>query len=321
MHWDYIMKYILSVLVLFFSTLVQADTLNKIVMFGDSLSDNGNLYEYMKHQLPISPPYYEGRFSNGPVWIELVTQHYYPNSVNTHLLDYAFGGAGVSETDATDDDDDFDEGALFNLTREIDSYLLSHHDRADANSLYALWIGSNNYIALPDFPDQTVRAVNHGIQKEVERLVEKGATHIMLMTVPDLGRTPAGIEFDSIELLTDLTNKHNTTLREGVFLDLKTKYPQVQWIFFDVNHMFLDAMNHPEIYGFHNTTETCYESAMIQPSSTAILKMAASIQPKNNPHACDGYLFFDIIHPTDKAHEFIAEQAVSLLDKENIVFN
>jgi phospholipase/lecithinase/hemolysin len=313
------MKYLLSALVLFFSTWVQADTLNKIVMFGDSLSDNGNLYEYMKHQLPLSPPYYDGRFSNGPVWIELLAKHYYPDSVNVHLLDYAFGGAGVSETDEIDDD--IDENALFNLTREIDGYLLSHHDHADTNSLYIVWMGSNNYMALPDFPDQTVHAVNKGIQKEVERLVEKGATHVMLMTVPDLGRTPGAIEFDSIELLTELTQKHNAMLKDHVLVDLKNKYPQVQWILFDVNEIFLNAVNKPEMYGFNDTTGTCYESVMIEPSSQTILKMAASIQPKANAHACDGYLFFDIIHPTDKAHEFSAEEAVRELSAQHIEFH
>ncbi len=47
-----------------FSGIVADAPLHNIVVFGDSLSDNGNLYEIMKHQLPQSPPYFEGRFSN-----------------------------------------------------------------------------------------------------------------------------------------------------------------------------------------------------------------------------------------------------------------
>lgn len=80
---------------LLWSMVIFANPLNKIVIFGDSLSDNGNLYEYMHHQLPLSPPYYEGRFTNGLDWVELLTQKFYPNSVKAHLEDYAFGGAGV----------------------------------------------------------------------------------------------------------------------------------------------------------------------------------------------------------------------------------
>ena len=101
------MKIILTGLMLFFSTWATATPLNKIVVFGDSLSDNGNLYEYMKHKLPISPPYFEGRFTNGPVWIENIATFYYPDDAEAHLLDYAFGGSGVSEPDDGDEDENY----------------------------------------------------------------------------------------------------------------------------------------------------------------------------------------------------------------------
>ena len=91
------MKIIFTAVILFFSMMASATPLNKIVVFGDSLSDNGNLYEYLKHQLPLSPPYFEGRFTNGPVWIEDLIESYYPTNSNDHLLDYAYGGAGVLE--------------------------------------------------------------------------------------------------------------------------------------------------------------------------------------------------------------------------------
>ncbi len=310
------MRCFLSCLFLFLSSCLYADTLNKFVVFGDSLSDNGNLYEYMKHQLPISPPYYQGRFTNGPVWIENLAESYYGKEANKYLLDYAFGGSGVSESD---DDDDFESGALFNLKREVDSYLLSHHDKADDKTLFVMWMGSNNYIALPDNPEKTLLAVNDGIQKELERLVARGGKYFMVMTVPDLGRTPGAIEFDAIDFLTDLTEKHNAMIKARVDL-LQAKYPDVTWIFFDVNSIFLTALDEPDYYGFRNTTETCYESAMVQPSSKTVLKMAASIQPKTNPEACDGYLFFDIIHPTAPAHIYIADEAHRMLEAAGIRF-
>lgn len=310
------MKYIFSILLLVFSISCQAVTLNKIVMFGDSLSDNGNLYEYMKHQLPISPPYFEGRFTNGPVWIEKLAEHYYRYDVNAHLLDYAFGGSGVAEED---EDDDFEAGALFNLTREVDSYLLSHNDTANDKSLYVVWMGSNNYISLPDDADQSVLQVNNGIEKEIERLISKGATHFMLMTVPDLGRTPGAVEFEAIDFLTGLTNQHNQVLRDRI-ATLQSKYPEVQFILFDVNQIFLQALDHPETYGFTNVTGTCYEAAMVEPSSQTVLKMAASIKPKLNHQACEGYLFFDIIHPTATAHAYIAEEAFKVLNAAQVTF-
>ena len=137
------MKILIALFFFMFSILASAASLNKLVVFGDSLSDNGNLYEYMKHQLPVSPPYFEGRFTNGPVWVELLMKYYYPTDSNAHLLDYAFGGAGVLENDDDDSDDE-----LFTLRREMDSYFLAHQDKADENSLFVVWIGSNNYLAV-----------------------------------------------------------------------------------------------------------------------------------------------------------------------------
>ena len=47
-----------------------AASFSGMVVFGDSLSDSGNLFTFTGEAVPASPPYFEGRFSNGPVWVE-----------------------------------------------------------------------------------------------------------------------------------------------------------------------------------------------------------------------------------------------------------
>src|SRR3990167_8742674 len=47
-----------------------------MIFFGDSLTDNGNFYKKTLKFIPKSPPYQEGRFSNGPTRAELVAEHY-----------------------------------------------------------------------------------------------------------------------------------------------------------------------------------------------------------------------------------------------------
>jgi phospholipase/lecithinase/hemolysin len=251
------------------------------------------------------------------VWIESVAKFYYPHDIEMHLLNYAFGGAGVSDGAEDDADDD----VLFTLHREVDSYLLAHHDKADENSLFVVWMGANNYIAIPDDPQKAILDTNKGIQEELVRLAKKGAKHVVVMTIPDLGRTPAATDFDLVDFLSDLTNQHNSLLKENV-TKLSVQYPDVQWVFFDVNQIFVNALTSPEMYGFHNVTETCYEAVMETPStSLSVLKMAASVKEKSSvEHACDGYLFFDPIHPTTAAHEFIAREAIALLEQEHLVF-
>ena len=308
------MKIILILVTLFVSTMTNAATLNKLVVFGDSLSDNGNLYEYMKRELPLSPPYYKGRFTNGPVWVELLINQYYPNSGKAHLLDYAFGGAGVSETDEDDVDD-----VLFTLSREIDGYLLSHQDKADDTSLYVVWMGANNYLAIPEDADEAVAVVMSGIKRQLQRLVQKGAKHIMVVNVPDLGRTPAAKDFDAVDLLTTLSIKHNVALN-NIVSEMKQIEPSVQWLYFDVNDVMNELLTYPERHGLTNTVDTCYEEMINKPSEKSILKMVSSVQLRTSVDACSGYLFFDPVHPSEPAHVYMAEKTREMLDEAGVKF-
>lgn len=308
------MKSIFTAVILFFSIIVSASPLDKIVVFGDSLSDNGNLYEYLKHQLPLSPPYFEGRFTNGPVWIEDLVRSYYPNNSNQHLLDYAFGGAGILE----EQDDDSE---LFTLNREMDAYFLANHEKADENSLYVVWIGSNNYLGVPDDVEKSVGDVIRGMEHGLHRLVNNGAKQILVLNVPDLGRTPVARELDAVESLSYLAKRHNVLL-EKLIINLKGQYPGVHWIYSDVNLVFDEMINNPSDHGFTNITDTCYEEIIPNDlrKSKSILKMVSSVKPKISSNPCKGYLFFDPVHPTGPAHQLMAEKIKILLDNEGIEF-
>ncbi len=71
----------------------------RVIVFGDSLSDNGNLSATTGN--PPGPPYYRGsngftRFSNGPVWVELLFGNFNSPVQGTGVngnVDLAFGGA------------------------------------------------------------------------------------------------------------------------------------------------------------------------------------------------------------------------------------
>lgn len=303
------MKLLATLGAFLFSGIVAATPLHNIVVFGDSLSDNGNLYEVMKHQLPQSPPYFEGRFSNGPVWIEHLVASYFPADPASHLFDYAFGGAGVSE----EEDDD----ALFTIKREVETYLIAHQDKASEDSLFVVWIGSNNYLGMPSEVEKTLNDVNRGITHSLQRLAEKGAKHILILNLPDLGRTPAAIEFDSIEMMSYFSNEHNKALANTV-TELKQSYPDVNWLYFDMNTMFNHVLEHASDYGFTNITGTCSNSVVDDITRKSVLRMVARVKPNRMNDACDGYLFFDLVHPTGLAHKIMAEKARIMLDSSGV---
>lgn len=304
------MKLLATIGAFLFSGIVWATPLNNIVVFGDSLSDNGNLYKFMKYQLPPSPPYFEGRFSNGLVWIEHVIASYFPENPDVHLLDYAYGGAGVSEEEGADD-------VLFTLRREVNSYLLEHNDKASEDSLFVIWIGSNNYLAFPAEIEQTLHDVHAGIVHSIERLVEKGAKHILVVNLPDLGRTPAAIEFDSVDTMTYFAKEHNNLLSKSID-DFRQEHPDVEWLYYDLHQAFEEVMTHPEDYGFTNITGTCVNSVVEDITKTSVLKMVTSVKPKINADGCTGYLFFDLVHPTALAHQILGKRAKEMLDQAGV---
>lgn len=296
-----------------------ATPLKGFVVFGDSLSDNGNLYAYMKHQLPLSPPYYQGRFSNGPVWIEHLVASYYPIDASSHVSNYAFGGSGVAEPD--EEGEPFNDGAMLTLDSQIDSYLLAHDDKANDSSLHVIWTGANNYLALPEDVHAEVSFVIQGIRRNAEHLLNQGAKHIMLIGLPDLGRVPIAAEFEATEELSQLANTHNAML-EALVQKLQTDYPQVQWIFFPVNNMFQEALDYPLRYGFTNTTGTCYETFDLTPSLQPVLSMAARVKsPALHKNKCDAYLFFDPVHPSARGHMYIGREARKILDDLGMQFD
>src|SRR5580700_5150096 len=74
------------ILVLFSAPgVVLADTFTSVVVYGDSLSDNGNLFA-ATGQPPA--PYFEGRRSNGPVAVEQLA-----TALGVPLHDFAWIGA------------------------------------------------------------------------------------------------------------------------------------------------------------------------------------------------------------------------------------
>ena len=61
----------LAVILLAMSSIANAGPYSNVFVYGDSLSDTGNIYNASGHTIPQSPPYYMGRFSNGPLAVNI----------------------------------------------------------------------------------------------------------------------------------------------------------------------------------------------------------------------------------------------------------
>ncbi len=304
------MRLVFSLFWLILSSCLFAKPLTNIVVFGDSLSDNGNLYKFMQYKIPPSPPYYQGHFSNGPIWIEYLLDSYFPENGSAHLLNYAFGGAAVSH--------ERDENS-FTLKREIDLYLSGNQQKADSTSLFIVWIGSNNYMSVSEDAETTLLQVNNELTQDLTHLGDAGAKHILVLTIPDLGMTPWARSSGLQDTMSYFTQRHNELLARSI-TQLKVSRPDVDWLYFDVTDVLNDLFSTPAKYGFSNITDTCYDLPREKSSSDTFLSMIAKAGATTETDNCSGYLFFDFLHPTEAVHRIVAMRAREYLTQEEITF-
>jgi phospholipase/lecithinase/hemolysin len=231
---------------------------NKIIYFGDSLSDNGNLYSRTVGIIPKSPPYFEGRFSNGPTWAELVAEHY-QQSGNMTSENFAVGSStAVFHNPA--------KGYLpYTLTMSVYNHLIRSAYSDRAHTLYAIWIGANDYLngSTDAAIDSATTAVVDSIGANIENLISRDAKYFLVMNLPDISNSPYGQKNPNAANFAALTKANNQKL-EVMIAALQKKYPEVKIRLYDIYSDFDGLINNPEYYNVKynvnltNLTESCW---------------------------------------------------------------
>ena len=112
---------------------------SEIVVFGDSDSDTGNVYELSGEMQPKSPPYFEGRWSNGPVWVEYLAERFDVAAPMPSLLggkNYAYAGAKTGV-----DGSAFQGTMVPNVGTQIDQFLAGGRMLAENDLVAAFTAG------------------------------------------------------------------------------------------------------------------------------------------------------------------------------------
>ena len=261
---------------------------NNIVFFGDSLSDNGNLYDYDFHYFPKSPPYFMGRFSNGNVWSEYVAQYFQVNNKVT-AANYAVGGETAILRDPITNDN-----LPFSLSESVTLYLTKTLFDSDQrkNTLFIIWIGANDYLSQKnaDKLDGITTEVVKSIQDTIERLIGEHGKGFLIINMPNLSKTPYSKEHSLIDAFNAFSLTHNIKLDEKVS-QLQSKYPSADIQLYDVNNMFTSAIANPEPYNkkyntqISNTTVPCWQGTYTESStgSRSDTQLAGGTQKTEGP--------------------------------------
>jgi outer membrane lipase/esterase len=274
------------------------DSYSSFWVFGDSLSDTGNLYAATAGTQPPAP-YYNGRFSNGPIWADLVGGAF--QAAGRVTGNFAYGGAtAVTNADAVPDFDA--QRAIFGAT--VPGAALGPRPLASvffgANDLFAA-IGAfaTSPTALSDVAAAAVSAAQ-AVGSGIQALAQTGIRDFAVWNLPDLGKTPYLSLFSPPGVSTlgsYATGVFNGALSQ-VAAGLGASGLGVSMI--DTFSLMNAAASDPGHFGFSNATLPCLfpSPAVAQSFERPVLcssEVAASL------------LFFDGVHPTAKGQIALAE--------------
>lgn len=277
-----------------------------LVFFGDSLSDTGNtqaLYAQFGVAVPDpNQPYAGGRFSDGPVWTEYLAFALGQVSDSQSFLvggnNYAYGGARTGAAANPIPDVLFQTQNLWGSTHAV----------ADPNALYVLVAGGNdmrdarstapgNSALELSFRQLSAESAIANLKSSLGLLAQRGAQHVLISTLPDLGATPEAFALGVTEASTDATNRFNALLPSlmgyGASLGLDMTLLDMASVAAAIR--FDTLVNGGATYGFTNALFPC-----------------AGFDGSNGS-ACSTSLFSDGLHPSSAAHLQIAIAAVNAL--------
>ncbi|MGJ5676508.1 MAG: SGNH/GDSL hydrolase family protein [Nostochopsis sp.] len=289
-----------------------ATHISKVYVFGDSLSDPSNFYNATKATIPLSPPYFEGHFSNGKVWVEYLGDELglsptlfseLENNTPSEGINYAFGGSSSGLDNVF-----LPKSLLPGVLGQVGLFtrdLRENNQSADPDALYIVWGGGNDYI-YGNVTDVSQPIAN--LSRSVSLLALAGARNIMVPNLPDLGKLPSTSNQSNSNQLTALSQQHNVAL--AATLNTLSSIPGVNIIPVDINSVFLKLQASPSQFGLTNITDACLLGDF---DDVAQGNYSLCTNQGKNP---DQYLFWDGIHPTTRTHEIIAETALDALDDQ-----
>jgi outer membrane lipase/esterase len=262
------------------------DTYSQIVVFGASLSDNGNATTIVPGLFPGSP-YYPGRASNGLLWIDVVAADL-GNEVKPFVnggTNYAVGGARTCEISGTSPNP-------FDMCYQTNLYLAAVLNRADASALYvidAATVGNNIFAVINNglSHSEITTTAPTDIAKIMDKLYKAGARQFLVTNVPDVGATPRGQGLPSPATATALSNGFNGTLNNEL-ANFRASHSGADVRLADFKSAVAITT------GFTNTTDPC------------VIDLVACATP-------DTYTYWDNLHPTAATGRNMAKAALAVL--------
>jgi thermolabile hemolysin len=264
-----------GVLCLFWGGNASAATYRNLVVFGDSLSDAGNLFGKLGTTSTLYP---EGRFSNGPVWAEYLANH-----LDANLIDFAYAGARTGDSTLIP--------GLKTQVSDLKSILQLYPALLGPRTLFVIWAGSNDLLAGTDYQEPV-----KNIADALDTLASLKAQNILVLNLPNLGLTPELNKSPSDAAAAEAkSTAFNTALADTLDV-FQSENADIKLFRFDAYSLLEDIVNNPQAFGFDDVKESENPGGTLSGSTDGV------------------YLFWDAIHPTTAAHKVLAVKVAEAIE-------
>ncbi len=279
---------------------------SEMVVFGDSLSDVGNVHTASTAQGLIPdppPPYFDGRLSNGPIWVDRLAERLGIAAPSASLMggtNYAYAGAKTGPGTRNRTSLVTREVLpVANIGQQIDTYLGDHPAGFRNDQLVLFWGGGNDVVEMRSLAE-TQQAVDN-LEAGLVALDANGARDVLVPNQGDQADAPIFNRTSGpAALMAALSRQFNIQL--DTMLDELERNPDLNIRIhrFDAFSLFKDVVANPGEFGLSNVTDAALDLARFTPP------FALPYPVVENP---EDYLFWDYIHPTTVGHRIVGDAA------------
>lgn len=299
---------------------------SRLIVFGDSLTDTGHSFDILSYP---KWPYFMGRFSNGPIWVEYMAQKFIQEEqTQFDLYNYAIGGGGVTNPS-------YNPFGIF--YKQVRNYLETmEQGKQDGilepgfeSSLFIVMIGANDYMRFAEneglleqllyckttAPKQCATKVVAGIKTEIENILKAShnrAKYFVIPILPDMTLAPyyQKLTGDAVKdrvFVSKAIAAHNIYLKKTL-KDIEKKYSDVRILQLRLDAVISDMVRNKKskynaAAGITNTKDACFSGS------------AKNIENQEFCNDPASYMFWDGVHLTTTTNCILAEYSVSEIYK------
>ncbi|KAK8102379.1 acetyl esterase [Apiospora sp. TS-2023a] len=316
-------------------------TVENVIAFGDSYTDSGRLSAYSANNGSTPPPATDTSTSNftasgGYSWGHFATQQ-----LGAKFYDYAVSGAfcsnniferflpSINRTFPSVLEDEIpsfvEDVAYINASTGTNTF---YPNRAGDNTVYALWIGTNDlggdaFLTDSQHAGLTITDFVDCIWAVFDAIYAQGGRHFVLFNQAPLERSPlyaapqhggAGdthywptkteacnnteVEQKMLEYTTNVNTMFDYGVPFQLLVNKTRRWSDASFAVFNVHQLMLDIYENPEKYLDAPANATGYYYHCAVDGSNC----------KNSEKPLSSYMWYDELHPSEKTDEIIGKE-------------